>query len=177
MSGGCARGHRDAPPSAWVVRFAGLPAKRGTALDVAAGSGRHARLLTGLGYAVTAVDRDVAGLVGLAGVEVVEADLEDGSAPPFAGRASDLVVVTNYLHRPLLPALVDAVAPGGALVYETYAAGNERYGPPTNPEFLLAPGELLESVGGRLEVVAYEHGESAWPRPAVRQRIAARRVS
>jgi SAM-dependent methyltransferase len=171
-------------PSAWVLRFVALPAaarvrlpaQRGTALDVAAGRGRHARLLAGLGYAVTAVDRDVGALTGLTGVTAVEANLEGGAPPPFAGRTFDLVVVTNYLHRPLLPALIAAVAPGGALVYETYARGNERYGRPTNPDYLLDRGELLAAVRGRLDVVAFEDGPVAWPRPAVVQRIAAIRA-
>lgn len=162
-------------PSAWVVRHARLPARRGAALDVAAGRGRHARLLAGLGYAVTAVDRDVTAVRDIPGVEAVEADLEDGSPPPFAGRAFDAVVVTCYLHRPLLPAIVDAVAGGGVLVYETYARGHERFGKPSNPDFLLEPGELLEAVRGALRVVAYEDREVAWPRPARIQRLAAMR--
>lgn len=163
------------PPSeasAWVRRFATLPARRGTALDVAAGGGRHSRLLAALGYHVTAVDRDTSALQGLAGVEAVEADLEDGFPPPFAGRVFDLVVVTRYLHRPLLPALVAVVAPGGALLYETFARGHERFGRPTNPDWLLRPGELLDAVRGQLRVVAYEQVVEDEP-PAAVQRLAA----
>ncbi len=159
--------------SAWVARFATLPSQRRTALDVAAGAGRHTRLLADLGYRVTAVDRDVTALGGVTGVEVVEADLEDGSPPPFSGRTFDLVVVTRYLHRPLLPALVAAVGPGGALVYETFARGHERFGRPTNPAWLLRPGELLDAVRDELRVVAYEDVVEVEPAPAAIQRIAA----
>ena len=142
-------------------------------LDVAAGGGRHARLFLARGHPVTAVDRDTARLDLTPGLEIVQADLEDGGPWPFAGRAFAGVMVTNYLHRPLLPALVAAVAPGGALLYETFAAGNERFGKPSNPAFLLRPGELLEAVRGHLRVVAYEDVVVDAPRPAAVQRIAA----
>lgn len=155
-------------------------------LDVAAGSGRHARLLLASGHPVVAVDRDTAALRELAAgrgsgagagpsLEVVEADLEDGSPWPLAGRRFAGVVVTNYLHRPLLPVLVASVSPGGVLLYETFAEGNERFGRPSRPEFLLRRGELLDAVRGELEVVAFEDAEIGEPRPAVVQRIAARR--
>lgn len=169
--------HRgDAPPSPWVVRFADLVRPGGSVLDVAAGGGRHTRLFRARGCGVVAVDRDTAGLADLAadgGTEIVAADLEDGSPWPLAGRRFDGVVVTNYLHRPLFPALVAALAPGGALIYETFAAGNERFGKPSNPAFLLRPGELLDAVRGRLRVVAYEDIEVREPKPAMVQRIAA----
>ena len=163
-------------PSVWVERFARLIPAAGTALDLACGGGRHSRLLLGLGYRVAAVDRDLAGvadLAGTAGFEAVAADLEDGSPWPFAGRRFEAVIVTNYLHRPILPTVVASVAPGGLLIYETFAEGNERYGRPSNPAFLLAPGELLEAVRGRLAVVAYEHGVVDRPKPAVVQRLCA----
>ena len=169
-------GHHDQDPSPWVTRWAPLIRPGGAVLDVAAGSGRHARYLAKMGFEVEAVDRDLA-LFGAApaGVRLVEADLEN--APwPFAGRAFDAIVVTNYLHRPLLPALVESLAPGGVLVYETFVQGNERFGKPSNPAFLLAPGELLEAVRGRLRVIAYEDLTVAEPRPAAIQRLAARRV-
>jgi SAM-dependent methyltransferase len=102
------------------------------------------------------------------------ADLEAGPWP-LAGRRFDAVVVTNYLHRPLLPALVDCLEPGGVLLYETFARGNERFGKPSNPDFLLAPGELLEAVRGRLRVVAYEDRVIDTPRAAAIQRLCARR--
>jgi len=162
----------SSPPSGWVVRFAPLVRPGGTVLDVAAGHGRHGALFAGRGHMVLAVDRDVSGLPARPGIEVVAADLE-AAAWPFGERRFDGVVVTNYLHRPLLPRLVAAVAPGGVLIYETFAMGNERLGRPRNPDFLLRPGELLDAVDGSLAVVAYEHGVIAQPRPAIVQRLCA----
>ena len=162
--------------SAWVRRFADRIPAGGLVLDLAAGGGRHTRFLVGLGHPVTAVDRDVTGLADLQAdpaVTILASDLEDGRPWPLGDRRFAGVVVTNYLHRPLLPAIVAAVAPGGCLIYETFAAGNERFGRPTNPDFLLRPGELLDAVRGRLTVLAYENLEVAEPRPAVVQRIAA----
>jgi SAM-dependent methyltransferase len=147
-------------------------------LDVACGGGRHARWFAARGHPVTLVDRDLAGVADLAGdprVELVEHDLENGSPWPLAGREYAAVVVTNYLFRPILPELVRAVETGGWLLYETFAAGNERYGRPTNPDFLLRPGELLDAVRGELRVVAYEDVVVERPRPAAVQRIAANR--
>jgi SAM-dependent methyltransferase len=165
--------------SPWVARFLPPAPPNGRALDVAAGSGRHTRLARARGWAATAVDRDVSGLADLSadsGVEIVAADLE--AAPwPLGERRFGAVIVTNYLHRPLLPRLVAAVASGGTLIYETFARGNEAYGRPSNPNFLLLPGELLEAVRGELAVVAYEHGKVESPRPAVVQRIAAVRTA
>lgn len=164
----------DLPPSAWVARFLG-GRPPGQALDLAAGGGRHTRLLLDTGHRVVALDRDVAALTGLASprLEVIAADLEDGSPWPLPGRRFDVIVVTNYLHRPLFAALVAALAPGGLLIYETFAAGNERFGKPSNPDFLLRPGELLDRLRPPLRVVAYEDLEIAEPRPAMVQRIAA----
>ena len=167
--------HREAAhASAWVTRFAALVPAGGEVLDLAAGGGRHSQLFLRRGHPVLAVDRDLGALAGIedARLACVVADLEAG-AWPFPGRRFAGVVVTNYLHRPLLPLLVEAVAEGGALLYETFADGNEAFGRPRNPDFLLRPGELLEAVLGRLEVVAYEHGAVLEPRPAVIQRIAA----
>ena len=148
--------HDASRPSPWVVRFADLVPKGATVLDVAAGGGRHVRLFAERGCRVVAVDRDVHELTPGAGVEVVRADLEDGSPWPLGERRFDAIVVTNYLHRPLLPILIDRLAPGGILVYETFARGNERFGKPSNPAFLLEPGELLRAVAGRLRVIAFE---------------------
>ena len=167
-------------PSPWVLRFAPLVPPGGAVLDLAAGGGRHARLFLDRGCRVLALDRDVSGLAGLAGrpgLETVAADLEDGSLWPLAGRRFDAVVVTNYLHRPLLPLLVAAVAPGGLLLYETFGRGNERFGRPANPDFLLEPGELLAAVAGALRVVAYECGRIEEPRSAIVQRICAMRAA
>lgn len=166
--------HRELnSPSSWVCRFVPLIRAGGAVLDVACGGGRHARYLADLGYRVEAVDRDAEALRELAGREGVTTraiDLESG-AWPYAGRQFDGIVVANYLHRPLLPHLLAAVARGGVLIYETFAAGNERYGRPSNPDFLLKPGELLQVAHGRLEVVAYENLAVETPRPAMIQRI------
>jgi SAM-dependent methyltransferase len=168
------------PASPWIERFSSLIPSAGTVLDLACGEGRHARLFLKRGHPVVALDRDTGGLAdlaGTAGVEIIQADLEGGRPWPLAGRRFAGVVVANYLHRPILPAIVAAVAPGGALLYETFAAGNERFGRPSNPDFLLQPGELLETVRGRLTIVAYECLEVAEPRAAVVQRLAATNVN
>lgn len=163
-------------PSPWVRRFAGLVPPGGAVLDLACGSGRHARHFLERGHPVVAIDRrgaGVADLCGRPGFEFVEADLEAGGRPAFGARRFAGVVVTNYLHRPILGAVAGAVADDGVLLYETFAVGNARFGRPANPDFLLAPGELLSAVRGRLEVVAFEQGETAHPRPAAVQRICA----
>lgn len=159
--------------SAWVLRFVSLIRPGGRVLDLAAGGGRHARLLLERGYDVHAVDRDVTALAALAGPRcAVDAiDLETGAPWPLGG-GYDGIVVTNYLHRPLLPAIASALAPDGAVIYETFAQGNERFGRPRNPDFLLRPGELLKAFAS-LAVVAFEQGAVTLPRPAVIQRIAA----
>jgi SAM-dependent methyltransferase len=163
-------------PSAWIVQWAGLIAANATVLDVAAGGGRHTSFFAQRGHKVTAVDRDVSALAAEPNVEVVQADLEDGSPWPLPGRRFGAVVVTNYLHRPLFPALLDALMPGGVLCYETFMEGNERFGRPSNPEFLLKDGELLEIVRGRCSVVAYEARMISEPKMAMVQRIAARKI-
>ena len=163
-----------AAPSPWIVRHLALACAGGRALDLAAGGGRHTRVLLGRGFRVTALDVDTAGLADLAGaggLDIVGADLEAGSWP-LPGRQFDLIVVANYLYRPLFPAIRRSLTPGGVLLYETFAEGNERFGRPRNPDFLLRPGELLEAFRD-LQVVAYEHGIETTPRPAVRQRLAA----
>ena len=170
--------HRKATEaSAWVRRFALLAPEGGTVLDVACGSGRHTRLFLDLGFGVTAIDRDTSGVADLrddAPAEIIEADLEDGAPWPLTGRVFAAVVVTNYLHRPLLPILRDAVEAGGVFIYETFARGNERFRRPRNPDHLLTDGELLELVRGRLDVVAYEHGVTeVGGETAVVQRLAA----
>ncbi len=167
-----------AAPSAWIERFAPFVADRGCVLDLACGSGRHTRLFLARGCRVTAVDHDIAGLADLAGhpgLETLAADLEDGRPFPLVHRQFDAVVVTNYLYRPLLPVLVDAVATGGLLLYETVAEGNQRYRRPRNPDYLLRPGELLDAVRGHLSVLAYENLVVDDPHPAAVQRICARR--
>jgi SAM-dependent methyltransferase len=163
--------------SAWVMRFAALIPADGRVLDLACGDGRHTRFLAGRGHPVTAVDTDVRGLADLAGapgIAVVQTDLEAGEWP-FAPGSFAGIVVTNYLHRPHFRVLPATLQPGGILIMETFAAGNERFGRPRNPDFLLAPGELLSAFAPALQVVAYEHGVEQVPRPAVRQRLVALR--
>ena len=162
-------------PSPWILRFLPLIAAGGAALDLAAGTGRHSRLLLAHGLAVTALDRDPDQQPDAPALTKIRADLEDGSPWPLPGRRFDLVLVTNYLHRPILPDIIGAVAPGGLLLYETFAQGNERFGKPSNPDFLLRPGELAAAVADHLEVLAFEDLELGRPRPAVIQHIAARR--
>jgi SAM-dependent methyltransferase len=170
--------HMSEIPSYWVRRFAPLIAAGGTVLDLASGRGRHSMLLAADGYRVEAVDRDAEAIAGIAaGVpEIVTrvADLENGPWP-YHGRVFDGIVVTNYLYRPLLPMLLNALDMNGVLLYETFMLGNERFGKPANPEFLLRPGELLDVVRRRLTVVAFEQGEVTVPRPAVVQRLCATR--
>lgn len=167
--------HLDAEPSPWVVRFAPFIRPGGVVLDLACGAGRHAAWLARLGFEVEAVDlaperfRDPPPNVRLTG-----ADLEGGPWP-YPGRRFDAIVATNYLHRPLLPRLADALETGGVLIYETFARGHERFGRPSRPEFLLAPGELLELARGRLRVLAFEDLVVDAPRPAAIQRLCARR--
>ena len=161
-------------PSPWVVRFAALLRPGGTVLDLASGGGRHARFLASRGHAVEAVDRDARALgmmTGLAGITAVCADLEGGPWP-YAGRSFDAVVVANYLHRPLFAGIAGALAQGGVLLYETFMRGHERFGRPSNPDFLLAPGELLAAFGA-LTVVVFEQGSVESPGPAVVQRLCA----
>jgi SAM-dependent methyltransferase len=150
-------GHASATPSDWVQRWSHLIAPGATVLDVACGSGRHVRWFEGRGCRVTGVDRDAAATAALAAIaEIIVADIE--AAPwPLAGRSFDAVVVTNYLWRERLADVIASVAPGGVLIYETFAAGNETIGKPSNPKFLLRPGELLDAAAG-LRVVAFEDG-------------------
>jgi SAM-dependent methyltransferase len=162
----------DASP--WVRRFAPL-IPPGEVLDLACGSGRHARLLAGLGHPVLALDRDPAALAQAAGpgIRTMQFDLEEqGAVWPFPAELFAGIVVTNYLHRPLLPHLLHSLAPNGVLIIETFAVGNAAFGKPSNPLFLLRPGELLElAAGAGLRVIAFEDGYTEAPTPAMRQRI------
>jgi SAM-dependent methyltransferase len=163
------------PPSRWVVRFSALVADGARVLDVACGQGRHSRWFAARGCRVVAVDRDTAALdqlASVAGVTAVSADLE-AHPWPFEGEKFDAIIVTHYLYRALFPSLLGALTDDGVLVYETFARGNEAYGKPSNPDFLLTDGELLTIVGRSLIVVAFEQGRIESEPPAVVQRLAA----
>ena len=164
------------PPSPWVARHVDRIPQSGLVLDLACGSGRHTRLLAGCGYWVLAVDRNpaaLAGLQGLAGVETAALDLE-GDDWPLAGQRFTGIVVTNYLWRPRLADLLASLTPGGVLIYETFMLGNEVFGKPSNPDFLLQPGELRTLVAAAgLREIAFEEGYTASPKPAVCQAICA----
>ncbi len=168
------RSHGSTAPSPWITRWAPLVRRGGRVLDVACGRGRHARLFLAAGHPVTAVDVDRSALAEMParpGLLRVLADIEVHW--PIGGRFAG-VVVTNYLWRPLMPAILAAVDAGGVLLYETFARGNEAFGRPANPDFLLKPGELLKATAvAELHVVAYEHGLIDAPHRAVVQRVCA----
>jgi SAM-dependent methyltransferase len=170
--------HMSEKTSLWVERFSSLITTGGSVLDLASGGGRHSLLLAERGYRVESVDRDAEALAGISVkapcIVTRLADLEGGPWP-YHGCVFDGIVVTNYLFRPLLPMLLNALDENGVLIYETFMVGNERFGKPSNPAFLLRRGELLDLVRRRLTVVAFEQGEIAVPRPAVVQRLCATR--
>lgn len=170
MKPGCV--HATQEPSPWVRRWTPLLRPGARVLDVACGAGRHLAWFKQQGCVVTGVDRDPAALEQARpiGAELVQADIENGPWP-FAGRRFDAVVVTNYLWRALLPTLIGSLDAGGVLIYETFAVGNERYGKPSNPDFLLRPNELLEAARS-LRTIAFEDGFLSAPDRCV-QRIAA----
>jgi len=173
-------------PSSWLRRYHHLlNADAGQILDLACGAGRNSFYLHGLGLPLLALDRDVASLAGMqaAGIATKAHDLEAGEDSydwPFAGQSFAAIVVCNYLHRPLFPHLLASLKPGGLLIYETFAAGNENFGKPSNPAFLLRPGELLAQMQSNpavsMSVIAYEDGYVEHPKPAMVQRICARKA-
>ena len=168
--------HTNAIPSPWVQRFAAHIPAHATALDLASGGGRNGRWLMARGLHVTFLDRDVSAIADLAPAahaEIIKTDLETGGRFPILGRQYDCVVVTNYLWRDILDDICEAVTPGGLLIYETFGIGNEAFGRPRNPDFLLRPGELAETVRDSFMIIGYEHGRRDIPSPAVIQRLAA----
>jgi len=170
--------HGGVEPSSWVSRFASILPAGARVLDLACGRGRHARYLAGLGCHVVAADRDEGALEVLSevpGVVTCHLDLEDGTPWPWSEGAFDAVVVCNYLYRPAFDQLADLLADGGFLIYETFMQGNERYGRPSNPDFLLEPGELMARTAAGFVPVAFEQGEVGEPVRAVVQRLCARK--
>jgi len=160
-------------PSAWVQRWSHLVPAGARVLDVACGSGRHVRWFAQRGCVVTGVDRDVAATQALHDIaEIIDADIEAGPWP-LRARQFDAVVVTNYLWRALLPTLVASVDDGGVLIYETFAEGQASIGKPSNPDFLLRPGELLQAAAG-LRVIAFEDGFLDAPARFVQRIVAVR---
>jgi len=168
--------HGTENPSAWLQRWAHLIPHPSRVLDVACGAGRHMRWLAAQGHTVQGVDRhpEAVALAQAYG-EVTCADIENGPWP-FAGQTFDCLVVTHYLWRPLWPTLLQSVAPGGLLIYETFAAGNESVGKPSRPDFLLQPGELLQATQG-LRTIAYEDGFESAPDRFVQRIVAVKPVA
>ncbi len=142
---------------------------QGTVLDLACGGGRHAKYFLGRNLEVVAVDREPQVIPG---ARFIQADLEAGSPWPLAGEQFEGIVVTNYLYRPLMKILSESLKEGGVLIYETFMLGNERFGKPSNPAFLLRPGELLEAFR-ELSIRGFEEGEVSEPKPAMIQRLCA----
>lgn len=168
--------HALGAPSPWIARWSHLLSHGCSVLDVACGSGRHLQWFAARGHAVLGVDQDVAAArSNVQAAQLLQADIENAPWPLLdpegQPRQFGAVVVTNYLWRPLWPVLLQSLAPGGLLLYETFAAGNETVGRPARPDFLLQPGELLQ-VCAPLQVVAYENGFLIEPARFV-QRIAA----
>lgn len=164
--------HAGAAPSSWLVRWAHLVPAGAQVLDLACGRGRHARWLAARGCQVSAIDRDAEALAALAGLERITARLADleGDTWPIEDGGYDAVVVTNYLYRPRVAALVQALRAGGVLLYETFMVGNEQYGRPRSPQFLLRENELLEVFGASLATIAFEQGAVDRPDRAIVQR-------
>ncbi|MYM26834.1 methyltransferase domain-containing protein [Duganella sp. CY15W] len=162
--------------SPWVQRYAPL-VPGGAVLDLACGSGRHSRHMAALGHEVVAVDRDPAALAAACGLGITTSAIdleEEGAAWPFGPQRFAGIVVTNYLHRPLFAGMVGSLAPNGVLIYETFADGNAQFGKPSNPAFLLQPGELLALASEHgLRVVAFEDGVITEPKAAMVQRLCA----
>tara|TARA_B100000686_G_C16751726_1_gene952950 strand:+ start:1455 stop:2126 length:672 start_codon:yes stop_codon:yes gene_type:complete len=162
-------------PSSWLRRHSTLIPNSGLILDIAAGSGRHTQYLLDKDHAVVSIDKDVSHLAHIKNsrLSIAKVDLEVPGSWPFKSAAFAGIIVTNYLHRPLFPHIIKALATGGLLVYETFAQGNQKFGKPTNPNYLLAPGELIRLTQEHLHIVAYEDVTVSQPKSARIQRICA----
>ena len=169
--------HGWGPVSDWVKRWSHLVPPGGSVLDIACGRGRHVKWFASRGHAVTGVDRSAEAIQAVAGVgEAVFADIENNPWPLMNGeriRQFSAVVVTNYLWRPLFPVIVQSVAPGGFLIYETFSQGNETVGKPSNPEFLLRPAELLQTLA-TMRIIGFEEGFLEDPPRFVQRIVTAR---
>ena len=170
--------HAHETPSQWFVDHEYLIKPAASVLDLACGHGRHASFFAERGALVTAVDRDVTALQALATTQNVTTESRDleGNAWPYSIALFDAIIVSNYLWRPTFASLLATIKPGGVLLYETFMDGNERYGKPSRPDFLLRSNELLTLTRNTFRVVAYEEGDEfdAAGQPfAVKQKIAA----
>jgi SAM-dependent methyltransferase len=164
-------------PSPWMMKYAPQIKSKGRVLDLACGKGRHAIWLAQQGFLVDAIDRDqntTSHMKDIENINVLILDLETSEPPKFT-HTYDGIIVSRYLHRPLLTLLADILNPSGILIYETFMSGNERYGKPSNPDFLLLPDELLTTYAPLLSIIGFEQGEEQEPRPAVIQRICAQK--
>ncbi|MEH6528265.1 MAG: class I SAM-dependent methyltransferase [Sneathiella sp.] len=163
------------PVSPWIRKHSALLPKEHPVLDVACGTGRHSFYMQELGYDVVAVDKDTTEVIAhqpMSNISVIEADLEN-QPWPFSEQMFSGIIVVNYLHRPIFQNIFDSLVPGGVLLYDTFARGNEKFGRPRNPDFLLAPKELKTLCGESFDVIDYFHGPITGPAPAMRQSIAA----
>ena len=170
--------HDFASPSPWFVRHAPCVAAGARLLDVACGSGRHARFFAWRGVQVVAVDRDAEALQSLSGIDGIAVECRDLEAQvwPYAPDTFDAVVVCNYLWRPTFGALLAMLRPGGVLLYETFMDGNERYGKPSRPDFLLRSNELIVRTHQACRIVEFEEGDETHASGeiiAVKQKIVA----
>ena len=166
--------NKSEQPSNWVTRFAPMIEAGGRVLDLACGNGRHSNFLGSAGFSVTAVDRKISKISqDSKQIRWIEHDLEKDDQFLFQNQYFMGVVVTNYLYRPLIPAIINVLDKNGILIYETFSLGNEQYGRPSNPDFLLKPGELFSACSEKLRVIAYEEGTIKGPKPSVKQRICA----
>jgi len=174
----CGKQAYKSPPSKWVVRFADKIEPNGTVLDLACGSGRHTDFFLQRGHHVTATDINTSKVEGNYDTNkliIIQSDLE--KLPwPFSQNAFSAIVVINYLYRPLFPKIVSSLKPNGLLIYETFAKGNEKFGRPKNPEYLLKPGELLSGSFSNLKILAFEDLVVTEPKLAAVQRVCAKNI-